>query len=76
MVEKAELFLMEKGIVQYRVRVHDDLARIEVSPEERPKFYNEVFMTEVDEAFKSYGFRYVSLDLSGYKKGNMNHVRD
>jgi len=75
MVEKAEVFLMEKGIIQYRVRVHGDLARIEVSPEEREKFFDENFMSEVDTAFKSFGFRFVSLDLSGYKKGNMNHVR-
>lgn len=75
MVEQAEVFLMSKGIVQYRVRVHEELARIEVSPEERHKFFDEVFMSEVDESFKSFGFRYVSLDLSGYKKGNMNHVR-
>lgn len=76
MVEKGEVFLMDKGIVQYRVRVHDDLARIEVSPEERHKFFDENFMSEIDIAFKSFGFRYVSLDLSGYKKGNMNHVRE
>lgn len=75
MIEKAEVFLMNKGIHQYRVRCHNDLARIEVSPEERAKFFDEVFISEIDKAFKTYGFRYVSLDLSGYKKGNMNHVR-
>lgn len=75
MIEKAETFLMKEGFVQYRVRCHDDLARIEVSPEEREKFFNETLMSKVDEAFKTFGFRYVSLDLSGYKKGNMNHVR-
>jgi uncharacterized protein len=66
---------MNKGIHQYRVRCHEDLARIEVSPEERSKFFDEDFISEIDEAFKTFGFRYVSLDLSGYKKGNMNHVR-
>ena len=75
MIEKAETFLMEKGFVQYRVRCHDDLARIEVSPEEREKFFNNELLSEIDDQFKSFGFRYVSLDLSGYKKGNMNHVR-
>jgi len=75
MIEKAETFLMNKGIHQYRVRCHEDLARIEVSPDERSKFFDEDFISEIDEAFKTFGFRYVSLDLSGYKKGNMNHVR-
>lgn len=74
-IEKAETYFMEKGFVQYRVRCHDDLARIEVSPEERIKFFDEALMAEVDETLKTFGFRYVSLDLSGYKKGNMNHVR-
>lgn len=71
-IEKAETYLMQKGFVQYRVRCHDDLARIEVSPEERTKFFDQDLMQEVDDMFKSFGFRYVSLDLSGYKKGNMN----
>jgi len=74
-IEKAEHYLIEKGFVQFRVRCHGDMARIEVDPEERIKFYNEDFMTDVDKMFKQFGFRYVSLDLSGYRKGNMNNVR-
>lgn len=72
MVEKAETYLVERGFVQYRVRCHGDMARIEVAPEERQKFYDDDFMDKVSEAFKEFGFRYVSLDLGGYKKGNMN----
>ena len=72
MVEKAETYLMEKGFIQYRVRCHDNMARIEVAPNERVKFYDEKFMNEVSETFKNFGFRYVSLDLGGYKTGNMN----
>lgn len=74
-IEKAETFLMDNGFHQYRVRCHGDLARIEVSPEEREKFFDVDLIETIDQAFKSFGFRYVSLDLSGYKKGNMNHVR-
>lgn len=76
MIEKAETFLHENGFVQYRVRCHETLARIEVSPEERKRFFDEAFMNSVDAAFKEIGFRYVSLDMSGYKKGNMNSVRE
>lgn len=74
-IEKAETYLMSLGFVQYRVRCHDDLARIEVSPEERHRFFDETLMAQIDAELKSFGFRFVSLDLSGYKKGNMNHVR-
>ena len=59
--------LMERGITEI-----NRAAFTEVAPEERKKFYDENFMDEVSEAFKEFGFRYVSLDLSGYKKGNMN----
>lgn len=76
MVEKAEDFLHQNDFIQYRVRCHHDLARIEVDPKERQRFFDEAFMSTVDQAFKSFGFRYVSLDLSGYKKGNMNNVRE
>lgn len=76
MIEKAETFLMELGFVQYRVRCHEDLARIEVSPEERQRFFDVALIEQVDTALKSFGFRYVSLDLTGYKKGNMNNVRN
>lgn len=72
MVEKAETYLMEKGIIQYRVRCHNETARIEVSPDERDKFFDLEFLDEVNKKFKEFGFRYVSLDLGGYIKGNMN----
>ncbi len=72
MVEKAEGFLMEKGFYQTRVRVHGGLARIEVSPEDIKKFISEDFRQKVTEKLKTFGFRYVSLDLEGYRTGSMN----
>lgn len=72
MIEKAEKYLMEKGFIQYRVRCHGDMARIEVDPDERNKFFNNTFMDEVNKKFKEFGFRYVALDFGGYIKGNMN----
>lgn len=72
MIEKAETYLMENGFIQYRVRCHGNMARIEVAPEERKKFYDDEFMSQVSDEFKNFGFRYVSLDLSGYITGNMN----
>ncbi|MFB0921574.1 MAG: ATP-dependent sacrificial sulfur transferase LarE [Oscillospiraceae bacterium] len=71
-VEMAEGYLMEKGFRQVRVRVHGDLARIEVTPENIEKLVQIDLREELTEKFKEYGFRYVSLDLHGYKTGNMN----
>lgn len=72
MVEKAEEVLFEKGFKQVRVRHHDDIARIEVSIDELPGFFNLDLMKEISEKIKAIGFKFVTLDLSGYKMGSMN----
>jgi len=72
MVEKAENYLMERGIGQMRVRVHGDLARIETLPESIEKIAQEDFRKALTEKFKELGFKYVSLDLEGYRMGSMN----
>jgi pyridinium-3,5-biscarboxylic acid mononucleotide sulfurtransferase len=71
-IEAAEGFLKRNGIRSCRVRVHEQIARIEVSPDERSKFFNTEFMDTTTAALKKLGFRYVSLDLAGYRRGNMN----
>lgn len=71
-VELAEDYLLELGFRQVRVRVHDDLARIEVNPEERSNFFNEKILDQIKERFNELGFRYSSLDLGGYRNGSMN----
>jgi uncharacterized protein len=73
-VEKAEDRLREAGFRQFRVRSHGDLARIEVAPEERRRFFDEALMDTVSKDLKSYGFLYVSLELEGYTMGNMNRA--
>jgi len=72
MIEKAEDFLLDSGIRQVRVRYHGDQARIEVAPEERSKFFNEAFLDQVCQELQGIGFRYISLDLQGYRMGSMN----
>lgn len=74
MVEEAEQFLLDLGFRQVRVRHHGDMARIEVSPEERGKFYSAAIMDEVGQKLKSFGFTYITLDLLGYRTGSMNEV--
>lgn len=76
MVELAEAFLHEKGFRQCRVRVHGDLARIEVTSGDIPAFIEGDLRTGVYSRLKEIGFAYVSLDLQGYRTGSMNEVLD
>ncbi|KUO52676.1 MAG: adenine nucleotide alpha hydrolase [Desulfitibacter sp. BRH_c19] len=74
MVEKAEVYLLNKGFKTVRVRHHEDIARIEVSYDERFKFFESGTMDKVNEEFRRIGFNYVTLDLQGYRAGSMNEV--
>lgn len=76
MIEKAENFLISKGIRAMRVRAHGDLARIETASEDIERLAEPEFRRELTEKLKEFGFRYVALDLSGYKTGNMNPERE
>lgn len=73
-VDAAERFLREKGFRQIRVRHHDRTARIEVSPAEMNRFFDEALIREVVAALKRIGYTYVTLDLEGYRTGSMNEV--
>lgn len=75
-VEQAEQFLLELGLKQVRVRHHGDIARIEVSPEERNIFFDTELMDGVYEKFRQLGFIYTALDLKGYRTGSMNEAVD
>ncbi|MBW9171956.1 ATP-dependent sacrificial sulfur transferase LarE [Clostridium estertheticum] len=74
MVEKAEQFLLDLGFRQIRVRHHGDIARVEVNAQERDKFFSTEMMDKVANELKSIGFKYVTLDLLGYRTGSMNEV--
>ncbi len=71
-VEKAELYLMEKGCPGARVRVHGDLARIECLPGNVSRIVQSPERKQIIDYFKKLGFRYVSLDLEGYRTGSFN----
>jgi uncharacterized protein len=71
-VEKGEAILRELGFRQFRVRLHDKLARIEVAPEELPKAMNAEMAAVINARFKEAGFLYVALDLEGYRQGSLN----
>jgi len=74
MVDRAEQFLLDMGIRQVRVRHHGEIARIEVSPEEREQFFSTEIMDKIGTEFKTIGFTYVTLDMLGYRTGSMNEV--
>lgn len=72
MIDKAEQYLYELGYRGMRVRIHKDVARIELSPEDISGFMEEKVRYQVSEYFKNIGFNYVSLELTGYSMGSMN----
>ncbi len=71
-IEYAELFLMKEGFSQVRVRKHDNIARIEVDPGKIEELAQSDVINKVVPYFKSLGFSFVSIDLEGYKTGNMD----
>lgn len=71
-IEACEAFLKEKGFVQFRVRYHDEVARLEIGENELGRFSDSSLRKEITEQFKKAGFTYVSLDLNGYRTGSMN----
>ncbi|MFG6383232.1 MAG: ATP-dependent sacrificial sulfur transferase LarE [Lachnospiraceae bacterium] len=73
-VEQAEQLLLDLGFSQFRVRIHGDMARIEILPKEFPRLLQEENRQQVIEQLKSYGFAYIAMDLAGYRMGSMNEV--
>ncbi len=71
-VELAEEFLAGFGVKQLRVRVHGDIARIEVPKEDMRIFLDEDISKEVVDRFKALGYTYITLDIQGYRMGSMN----
>ena len=72
MVDKAEQLLLDLGFHQLRVRIHGEIARIEVLPDEFEKVLS--CRERITRAFKEYGFHYVTMDLQGYRTGSMNET--
>ena len=69
-VERAEQYLLDLGFGQVRVRLHGDLARIELCAGDIPKAVEQ--REKIHAALKGFGFAYVAIDLQGYRTGSMN----
>jgi len=72
MVDEAERILRELGFRQLRVRHHGEIARIELEKDAIEKMMDKETRQQVIERFKAIGFKYVALDLEGYRRGSMN----
>lgn len=71
-VETAEVALKAAGFKQCRVRHHGEVARVEVPPEDLPRLIAEPTRQQLAEAIKRAGFKFVALDLQGYRMGSLN----
>jgi uncharacterized protein len=75
MIDAAERFLREHGLVELRVRYHKgDVARIEIRLGELARFADSPLRDQLVQYFKSVGFKYVTIDLEGFRSGSMNEV--
>ena len=73
-VANAEKFIRDQGFKGIRVRVHGDIARIEVNSSDISSLASEPMREKITSELKSLGFKYVTLDLTGYRTGSMNEV--
>lgn len=71
-VDGCEQLLRDLGFSQVRVRYHHDIARIEVEEKELERFLDPDLRHKVVEGFESFGFKFVALDLKGYRSGSLN----
>jgi uncharacterized protein len=72
LIERGEAALRHLGFQQFRVRLHDQLARVEIAPEEMPRALTTEMSSTIAQALKHAGFTYVALDLEGYRQGSLN----
>lgn len=73
-VEEAEEFLRSLGFIEFRVRHHDTIARIEVKPGDITKILAEPNCQAIIRRFKDIGFKYITVDLQGFRSGSLNEL--
>lgn len=71
-VERGEDALRQLGFRQFRVRHHGDIARIEIARDEMARALTSEMAAEFSKTFKALGFKFVTLDLEGFRSGSMN----
>jgi uncharacterized protein len=73
-VDRGEEILREFGFREFRVRHHDTLVRLEIAPDEMEKVLRREVLEQLAHRFRELGFKYVTLDLQGYRSGSLNEV--
>jgi uncharacterized protein len=73
-VDRGEEIMREFGFREFRVRHHDTLVRLEISPAEMDRVLRKEVLDQIAARFRELGFKYVTLDLEGFRSGSMNEV--
>jgi len=73
-IEKAEDFLRTLGLIEFRVRHHESIARIEVHQEDFKKIATEPNRSKIIKKLKFLGFKYITIDLQGFRSGSLNET--
>ena len=71
-IDEAEEFLRKLGLLEFRVRHHDTIARIEVHPQDIERIAAAPLRSQVVDKIKSLGFKFVTVDLQGFRSGSLN----
>ena len=74
MIDQGEEIMRALGFSQTRVRHHGEIARIEIAREEMPKALDMELFDRLSREFKRIGFRFVAIDVDGYRTGALNEV--
>ncbi len=73
-VDRGEQILREFGFREFRVRHHDTLVRLEIAPAELDRALDKEVIEQLAKRFRELGFKYVTLDLEGFRSGSLNEV--
>ena len=73
-IARGEQYLHSLGLRQLRLRHHGDIARIELDPEDMAKIITPEIRQDIVTHLKALGYKYVALDLTGYRIGSLNEV--
>jgi len=73
-IDRGEEILRELGFREFRVRHHDNLVRLEISPAEMDRILDRELIEKLAARFRDLGFKYVTLDLHGFRSGSMNEA--
>ncbi len=73
-IERAEQVVRDLGFRIFRVRHHDQVARLEIARSEMPRALETAINAQLVAGLKALGYQYVSLDLQGYRLGSLNEA--